>query len=237
MQCFCGPEFYQNITFITTKWDELKQKALIKARGRLEDLKTSDFAPLLNLTAGYHGGYLYNHGIPGGGTEEIWSEPLDHEDDRPTRAAEASNLIHSRYGNVHIVELQIKKELDEGKKLSKTEAAKALTTLPTESSVIVAQKRAVLLRINEPARDDEGDDKDTACGKESEAQGPVFTEGVEEWFNVAKQMAIIFSKPELLIGAVGMAVGVVVEGVVSVCGAVWQAVTGWWSGPAPSSSS
>jgi hypothetical protein len=138
LQCFCGPEFYQNITFITTKWDELKQKALIKARGRLEDLKTSDFAPLLNLTAGYHGGYLYNHGIPGGGTEDIWGEPLDHEDDRPTRAAEASNLIHSRYGNVHIVELQIKKELDEGRKLSKTEAAKALTTLPTESSVIVA---------------------------------------------------------------------------------------------------
>lgn len=231
LQCFCGPEFYQNITFITTKWDELKQKALIKARGRLEDLKTSDFAPLLNPTTGYQGGHLYNHGIPGGGTEEIWGESLDYEDDKSTRAAEASNLIHRRYGNIHAVELQIKKELDEGKKLSKTEAAKALTTLPTESSVIVAQKKAVLLRIEEPTTgDEEEDDKDTAHAKENEAQGPIFTESVEQWFNIAKQMAIIFSTPEKLLNAAA-------EGIASACGAVWQTVKDWWSGPAPAPSS
>lgn len=230
LQCFCGPQFYQNITLVTTKWDELKQKALTKARGRLEGLKTSDFAPLLNPPGGHRGGYLYNHGIPGGGTEEIWGEPLDLEDDKPTRAAEASNLIHSRYGNIHVAELQIKKELDKGKELPQTEAAKALTTLPTESCIIVARNKAFLLRIDEPAPDDdEQDDKDTTRAKENEARSPSFTKSLEQWLNVAKQMAIIFSTRSLPVAAVGAAY--------VACGAIWQSVKDWWSGPAPTSSS
>jgi hypothetical protein len=230
LQCFCGPQFYQNITFVTTKWDELKPKALAKAQERLEELKTSDFAPLLNPPSGHRGGYLYNHGIPGGGTEEIWGEPLDLEDDKPTRAAEASNLIHSRYGNIHAAELQIKKELDKGKELPQTEAAKALTTLPTESWVIVARNKAFLLRIDEPGPDDEEqDDKDTARAKENEARGPGFTEGLEQWLNVAKQMAIFFSTGSLPAAVVGATC--------AVCGVIWQSVTDWWSGPAPAASS
>jgi hypothetical protein len=226
LQCFCGPQFYQNITFITTKWDELKKRPLIKARGRLEELKTSHFAPLLHPSAGYQGGYLYNHGIPGGGTEEDWGEPLDYEDDKHTRAAEASNLIHSRYGNIDAAELQIKKELDKGKKLHETEAAKALTTLPTESCIIVAGKKAVLLRIREPALDEEeeeDDDKDTAWTKKNEAQGQSFIESLLSWFNIAKQVAIIFSNRS--------------QGIASPTGSLWQRVKDWWSGPAPDPSS
>jgi hypothetical protein len=223
LQCFCGPLFYQNITFVITKWDELKQKALIKARGRLEELKTSHFEPLLNSTAGYQGGYLYNHGIPGGGTEEIWGEPLDYEDDKSTRAAEASNLIHSRYGNIDAVELQIKTELDKGKKLHETEAAKALTTLPTESRIIVARNKAFLVRIDEPGPDDEQDDKDTARAKKNEVQEPSLTGSLLSWLNIAKQMAIIFSNRS--------------RGITSVSDDIWQRVKDWWSGPAPASSS
>jgi hypothetical protein len=226
LQCFCGPQFYQNITLVTTKWDELKQKALIKARGRLGELKTSDFSPLLNPPSGHHGSYLYNHGIPSGGTEEIWGEPLDLEDDKPARAAEASNIIHIRYGSTHAVELQIKKELDKGKKLSQTEAAKALTALPTESLVTVAWNKAFLLRRDEPTPDDEEqDDKDTACAKENEAREPSFTESFVRWFNVAKQVAIFFSCTSSPVAAacVAYAAG----------GAIWQSAKDWWFGPAP----
>jgi hypothetical protein len=230
LQCFCGPQFYQNITLVTTKWDELKQKALIKARGRLEGLKTSDFAPLLTPPDGHHGSYLYNHGIPGGGTEEIWGEPLDLEDDKPTRAAEASNLIHSRYGNIHAAELQIKKELDNGKKLPQTEAAKALTILPTESWIIVSRNKAFLLRVDELVPDDEEqDDKDTALAKENEVRGPSFTKSLEQWLNVAKQMAIIFSTRSVTGALAGAAC--------AACGAIFQSVKNWWPGPAPTSSS
>jgi hypothetical protein len=230
LQCFCGPQFYQNITLVTTKWDELKQKALVKARGRLEGLKTSDFAPLLSPPGGHRGAYLYNHGIPGGGTEEIWGGALDLEDDKLTRAAEASNLIHSRYGNTHAAELQIKKELDKGKKLPQTEAAKALTTLPTESWIIVARNKAFLLRVDELAPDDDEQDyKDAAHAKENEAQGPSFTKSLEQWLNVAKQIAIIFSTRSVPVAAVGAAY--------TACGAIWQSVKDWWSGPAPAASS
>ena len=92
LQCFCGPEFYQNITIVTTKWDELKPTALRKARDRLEELKSDELAPLLTPTFHYQGAYLYNHGIPGGGVAETWDEALDFDSQMSDRAAEVESL-------------------------------------------------------------------------------------------------------------------------------------------------
>ena len=94
----------------------------------------------------------------------------------------------------------------------------------------MARNKAFLLRVDELAPDDEEqDDKDTARAKENKAREPSFTESLEQWLNIAKQVAILFSTRSVTGAAVGAAC--------ATCGAIWQSVKDWWSGPAPTSSS
>jgi len=47
LQCFCGPQFYENITVVTTKWDKMHPDEIDEARERLGELMAGDLAPVL----------------------------------------------------------------------------------------------------------------------------------------------------------------------------------------------
>ncbi|OCK73994.1 hypothetical protein K432DRAFT_270626, partial [Lepidopterella palustris CBS 459.81] len=127
LQCFCGPEFFQNITIVTTKWDTYNSKSFQRAREQLQNLTNGeDIGAILHPPDPYVGASLYNHGIPGGGVSDSWGDPLDIDDDRSERAAEIGKVIQQLHRNPAPAQLQVNREMEEGKDIMETTAAKAL---------------------------------------------------------------------------------------------------------------
>lgn len=126
LQCFCGPDFFRNITVVITKWDKLSTKAAAKAQARIDalfqnasdndtlaedDMQTttsisssSSSNSLHNLVhppPPYLGAHIYHHGLlyqpTSGSTNPTNLEPLDMEVDVGLRRDRAQDMIHARY--------------------------------------------------------------------------------------------------------------------------------------------
>jgi len=228
LQCFCGPEFYQNITIITTKWDALTPKERRKARDRLKDLKADDsIAQILDPQGCYSGGHFYNHGIR---DEEAgdWSHALDHEDEGPERAAQIKTIVHERYGHPATAKLQIRMELDRGRHLQDTEAAKALKADPADIKVRLKGNLAVVLGKDEP---DPWPGTPLVFTADNEPRGqPGIPDGLPGsfwwWLNIAKEAAVFFWKfhKEIMTETNTKA---------NAGRGLWGMLKDWWSGAPP----
>lgn len=136
------------------------------------------------------------------------------------------------------MKLQIKEELDKGKLWSQGEAAKALTTLPEKSRIGVFRNQAVVLGRDEPDPEDEEENKEESRDQmgSNESQEPSHLKGVEEWFEIAMQMAIFFLNTRTLdFTAATEIFAATAKGLAAACTSVWDKVKDWWSGTKPSS--
>jgi hypothetical protein len=160
LDAFCGPSFYKNITFVSTHWDGLQGSRLEQQLKKLEGWKNGRWSKFLD-----GGAKLYQHGkVPydasgegypeargdgdsegviqngrvnakGKGTQPTWYP--DYKYNKNAIASEAKWMIRSNYGGrTENVSLQVLHELDAGKSLNETTAARVLqAAAPASSSV------------------------------------------------------------------------------------------------------
>ncbi|OAP63650.1 hypothetical protein AYL99_02877 [Fonsecaea erecta] len=152
VQCFCGPSFFRNITFVTSKWDDWSRKSFQEAWRRLETelLLHDDVSRLLHPPGRYHGGVDYHHGFPGGrGSAASYALLLDRDDDKAARGDELRRMIHTRYGgpkNSKPATLQVVREMNSGIPQLETEAAKVLRANVVDTVICIRDDRAVVSR-------------------------------------------------------------------------------------------
>ena len=149
------------------------QKALQKARLRLEDLKYGeDVGQILDPPSPYIGASLYNHGIPGGGLNANWDDPLDRDEKSSDRAAEIANVIQSRYSKPALVKLQVRCKMDNGNTILQTMAAKALESNPVNTKIRLSGNLAVVRDVNDPDPPHKGVLESANENNESQRQEP-----------------------------------------------------------------
>lgn len=148
IQCFCGPEFFRNITIITTMWDETNKVSLLEWLGNLEKLKAEpDIVRLLDPPERYHGGCIYNHGIPGGNATNDSSALLFKDFHSKERGEELRNLIRLRYAAVSKTpaKLQFLSEIESGIPWTETQAAKVLGASVNQTEIQISNNRAIVV--------------------------------------------------------------------------------------------
>lgn len=139
VKCFCGPEFFQQITFVTTKWDTLDPDTfeecweeslpiLLEEQCLKELLK-----PEPTFSHRYHGAHLYHHAIKGGQGSKLAADTqrLSRRHMSAERAQTVEAMVHDRYRNPLNVKLQALQETASGIPWYKTEAAKVLKSKAT----------------------------------------------------------------------------------------------------------
>lgn len=155
LQCFCGPEFFQNITLVMTQWDRVTEDDMDQARENVKKLIAGPFSPILNPPLGIVGGSIYHHGILDEHGSDKWI-PLSKKSNRETRVHRAGSLIRQRYETVETpAKLQIQVEMDRHWKQDETEAAKCLfassssTVLSRFGINVFSSMKASRLRTNQ----------------------------------------------------------------------------------------
>ncbi|RSL54326.1 hypothetical protein CEP54_009948 [Fusarium duplospermum] len=149
IQCFCGPEFFSNITIVTTQWDAFCNKGSFRSHWKRfgDMLQKPDLDRIVNPPGRFHGGKVYYHSFPEGrATADSYNSMLwkEEEIDSEKRGDELRNLIRSRYSNAKPAKLQILHELKQKTPLNETQAAKVLQADVTESEILIVDNRAIL---------------------------------------------------------------------------------------------
>lgn len=147
IECFCGPTFFQNITIVTTKWDELVEDAFEDRWAITADFENHEVVRcLLDPPGRLDGATIYHHGFPGGrGSGDSWSSILSKKRRAHERGDELRNLIRRNYTDKDVGELQIIQELDQGMALCETEAARILASDLKQTIVEVSEDSATLV--------------------------------------------------------------------------------------------
>ena len=137
-KAFCGPEFYKNITIVTSQWDMLQDPDL---KVRLECFahlcKDPVVADILNPPPAngqrYHAGEAYYHGVVVDKTNPgIPLRRLPKNTSSDERASLVRAMIKRRYGkgdgngNSAQVKLQVLREMEQGIPWHETQAAQVL---------------------------------------------------------------------------------------------------------------
>lgn len=125
LRCLCGPDFFPNITIMTTKWDQWGEDAFHEKKEQLKDW-TSEWASILHPPGGGPGAKLYHHGIPGGGESSHWTRAFSHKREKTERRLEALKMISKHYQDCVPVNLLVLDEVSRGIPIQETSAAKAL---------------------------------------------------------------------------------------------------------------
>lgn len=147
IECFCGPTFFQNITIVTTKWDELVEDAFEDRWAITADFENHEVVRcLLDPPGRLDGATIYHHGFPGGrGSGDSWSSILSKKRRAHERGDELRNLIRRNYTDKDVGELQIIQELDQGMALCETEAARILASDLKQTIVEISEDSATLV--------------------------------------------------------------------------------------------
>lgn len=139
IQCFCGPDFYRNVTIMTNKWDKISEDDFDEAwesmQGMLgENATVSEILHPQNLMTSesslrhYEGGHIYHHGVVL--YEDQPDMPLDRlslRGHKKERAEMAVAMIKNRYKKITSVKLQVVQEMSNNDiPWHDTEAAKVL---------------------------------------------------------------------------------------------------------------
>lgn len=176
LQCFCGPQFYRNITVVTTKWDMFSEDGFVEhwaKIGELEGVLSSILDPGGRPDGGrLDGGILYHHGLQDGQGPTDASIAYSRLLSRVTKAEERAQSLRAHfekhYCNTSPTQIQFLKELQEGKKRMETEAGKALTYSVFQNEVVIRGDRAVVVAKTPRAQDDKGDKAATSAPSQEE---------------------------------------------------------------------
>lgn len=146
IQCFCGPEFFKNITIVTSMWDRIIEDDFEEECGKIDELAAvPDIAQILIPSSQYDGGVMYHHGLPGGKLEGVqYSSVMSKKRHRDSRSAALKDLIRERYANCKPVKLQVMKDANGIASYKETEAAKVLMAHQSEIEIKISDGRAIV---------------------------------------------------------------------------------------------
>ncbi|EXJ75707.1 uncharacterized protein A1O5_00214 [Cladophialophora psammophila CBS 110553] len=195
-QCLCGPAFFRNITFVTSKWDEWSPKSFQNSWERLETqlLPHPDVSRILAPQGRYHGGSIYHHGFPGGiGSADSYDLLMDRNDDEEKRGDELRKMIDERYGgrqNSKPAKLQVVREMDSNIPRLETEAAKALRADVVGTNIYIHGDRAIVRAPTQPPLPPPPPSSD----QENNKNGKPFSDKFWGWFEVCRVAAEFFKE-------------------------------------------
>ncbi|OPB38885.1 hypothetical protein A0O28_0019910 [Trichoderma guizhouense] len=101
IECLCGPQFFQNITIVTSMWDRLVEEDFEEECQKIHELvDVPDIARILNPPGQYDGGVIYHHGLPKGKIEDAqYSSVMSKKRHGKQRSDALKDLIRDRYGS------------------------------------------------------------------------------------------------------------------------------------------
>ncbi|PNP51007.1 hypothetical protein THARTR1_08342 [Trichoderma harzianum] len=146
IECLCGPEFFKNITIITSMWDMIMDDYFQEECKKIDQLvAVPDIAQILTPPSQYEGGAMYHHGLPGGKLKDVeYSSVMRKKRDNEQRSAALRDLIRDRYANCKPVKLQVMKDANRIASYKETEAAKVLMARQSEIEVKISGGRAIV---------------------------------------------------------------------------------------------
>ncbi|KAI1773449.1 hypothetical protein F4818DRAFT_110110 [Hypoxylon cercidicola] len=154
LQCFCGPAFFRNVTFVTSFWDAHRENAFRQAYNRMHSLyEDENLKQVLHPSDSmrdYLGAHFYHHGVTGGQLTLDSYPGLDLEEDLAQRKEELLNLIRLRYAERRYkpARLQFMTEIDNEVPVLETEAAKVLRAPIVDTTVKILHGKCVLRPAN-----------------------------------------------------------------------------------------
>lgn len=224
LECFCGPQFFQNVTIVQTQWDRITEDDMDQARDIAEELKTSAFKDLL-FTKHVERGCVYNHGVQVGNGSD-WNV-LSRRRKPTERSQMAADFVQQRYERCDGVgRLQVLEELAQGWGPYETEAAKALFNTYNTSLICVLRYKAFVVDLDEEIIP-KAKEEDEGTAAEPSAKQQADDSPVWKWFKIAKEVAWTFW------GFQRTGKTKFTEYMESVTEDVWERLKAWWSGRTP----
>jgi hypothetical protein len=226
LQCFCGPQFFENITVVLTQWDRITPYDLSQARGIAKELTTTAFANILSPEH-VKGGHLYYHGVRVGDRNK-WDVVSRY--DRPgERCSMAADFIRDHYERSDgVAKLQVLEELSMGWELYETQAAMSLFNTFSSSTICVLRRKALILDVDEALRPKVNEVERGAAPKAPPAkETPKVDVRTMRWFEIAKEVAWTFW------GFRRTGNTKFTNYRQSTSADAWEKLKTWWSGEAP----
>ncbi|KAM0431870.1 hypothetical protein ACHAPT_005123 [Fusarium lateritium] len=226
LQCFCGPDFFRNITLVTSFWDSYNEASFKQAYARMQSLDEDKVLEQVLRPSTpekrYHGAYLYHHGVTGGKLTLDSFPGLSIGENRAERREELRNLIRLRYAELRFkpVKIQFMKEVEKGVPFLDTEAAKVLRAPAVGVAVRVADGKCIIEAAEEL--------EETPPLRFEEAPNfkPMkWREAIKQWYELAVRIANYYQKTRER-QASTLATGVQ---------NVWSAISAWWFGSSETS--
>ncbi|EWY81643.1 hypothetical protein FOYG_15868 [Fusarium oxysporum NRRL 32931] len=193
LQCFCGPDFFRNITIVTSFWDSYNAGSFKQAFNRMLSLyEDTMFQKILNPSTSerrYHGAHIYHHGVTGGNLTLDSFPGLDYNEKRDERREELRNLIRRRYAERRYkpTKLQFMREVEKKVPFMETEAAKTLRAPAVGVTVNIVEGRCVIEAV--PIAQET---PPLVYGDMPNVQEASWRETVLEWWNTVKRVAEFF---------------------------------------------
>lgn len=163
LECFCGPDFYSNITVVTSRWDEVDEDTFKELWENVPSLEQMTHAILHPHER--PGGYLYHHGLElGQGNPDAsiaFGRVLKKKHRGEDRSLAILKHVEKHHCDTAPGPIQFLRELKEGKERMDTEAGKALTWSLSDSEVRIEGDRAVVVAKATNSHVDKGDKKNS----------------------------------------------------------------------------
>ncbi|KAJ3549700.1 hypothetical protein NM208_g364 [Fusarium decemcellulare] len=155
LQCFCGPAFFRNVTFVTSFWDTYNEAAFKQAHDRMQSLYADNIVNQAINPASpekrYHGAHFYHHGVTGGKLTLDSFPGLPLCEKTAERREELRNLIRLRYAELKYkpVKLQFMNEVENKVPFLDTEAAKVLRAPAVGVAVKIVDGKCIIVPAKE----------------------------------------------------------------------------------------
>ncbi|CAH0042561.1 unnamed protein product [Clonostachys rhizophaga] len=195
VQCFCGPAFLRNVTFVTGFWDSYSKSAFKQAYKRMQSLLEDEIVKQAlepsDSNRRYHGVHIYHHGVTGGVLTPDAFPGLDLIENAEERKEELRNLIRRRYSELRFkpAKLQFKQEVEDRTPFLLTEAAKVLRSPVDSTAVKFVNGKCVLRKAIE------SHDASPLHFEQAPDQEPTgWAQGIRDWFELARRVSSYFQE-------------------------------------------
>ncbi|KAL4784864.1 P-loop containing nucleoside triphosphate hydrolase protein [Aspergillus varians] len=190
LQCFCGPQFFRNITIVTTQWDRLTNEDMDQARDIAKELEESAFADIL-LSKYVTSGRTYYHGVNIGGGDG-W-DALSKKGFPEERSKMAADFVQDTYGLCDgVPRLQVLEELAIGWGLYETQAAASLFNTYPSSTICILRYKAVILDVDKKLRPKQQQVELAVSAPKPPQEEPTAEISSLKWWEIAKEVAWTF---------------------------------------------
>ncbi|KAM0547234.1 hypothetical protein ACHAPJ_010496 [Fusarium lateritium] len=215
LQCFCGPGFYRNITFVTSFWDSYNAASFRQALARTQSLYEDEIlAQVLHPSDSYkryHGAHIYHHGVTGGKLTSDSFPVLSIGE----CTAELRNLIRLRYAQLGYkpVKLQFMQEVENKVPFLETEAAKVLRAPAVGVTVNIVKGKCII-----QATTHSPETPPLKFEKVPDIKSATWSETILQWYEVATKVANFYKDAHKKAYSA------------STAGGLWSSLRNWWMG-------